>query len=112
MSKILIVAERKWLGKIFFNFFVLIGWRTCYFDSPKRNKKKLKGCSAIILIMRSKQQILRDIRLIKSAIPGLRIVGASVKANSKLCIVLRKEKVKDFFTQDGLLFLDKDFWSK
>jgi hypothetical protein len=109
MSKMLIVAERKWLGKIFFNFFVLIGWRTCYFDAPRRNMKKLKGCNAIILIMRSKQQILSDIRLIKSAIPGLRIVCATLKADSKLCIVLKKEKVKDFFTRDGLLFLDKNF---
>ncbi len=108
MSKILVLAEREWLGKIFFNFFVLIGWRTHYLKSLKKDAKTLRRFDAVILTMKSKRQILSDVNKIKKVVSGLRIVCATVNANSALRSHLKSEGITDFFTHENGFLFDKE----
>lgn len=101
MKKIIVIAESKGLGKMFYNFFVLIGWST---HLLRRKEEALKKYDALILIMKSRNQIVRDLRKVKLEFKRVRIICAMTHHKSSLRDYLQGEGVSHFVTRKDDFF--------
>lgn len=102
--RILIITECNWLAKIYINFFGLIGWRSRLLKTRQKRFGNLKKTDALILPLKSRKQLIKDINRLRTIVPGLKVVCALAHKRSPIREFLKNEGIREFVSIDsGLL---------